>query len=83
MFGLALEGVPSFEALPTDRKTVPGLAQAVWLGFEWSVDETLNLGVVMTGHLRQTFHRDIKVARSQNNSEGSLSLGLGVNLSHF
>jgi hypothetical protein len=83
LFGLALENVPSFEHLPTDRETVPGLAQAVWLGFEWSVDEALHLGVVMTGHLRQSFHRDIEVARSRDNSEMSVSLGLGVNLSHF
>jgi hypothetical protein len=83
LVGLALEGVPSFEELPSDRETVPGFTQAIWLGFEWSIDETLNLGVIMTGHLQQSFQRDIQVDRSQENSEASFSLGLGVNLSSF
>lgn len=83
LVGLALEGVPSFEQLPQTRETVPGFASALWLGFEWAVGDDWNLGVCMTGHLRQSFQRDIEVARSQENSEASISVGLGVNVSRF
>lgn len=83
LIGLSLEGVPSFEQLPRRRETLPGFAMAIWLGFEWAVSDEWNLGVCMTGHLRQAFHRDIEVARYEENSEASISVGLGVNVSRF
>lgn len=83
LVGLSLEGVPSFEPLPRKRERVPGIGSAIWLGFEWAVSDEWNLGVCMTGHLNQAFDRDLKVARDRNNSEVSISLGLGVNVSRF
>ena len=83
LFGLVLEGVPSFEPLPRKHETVPGIASMVWLGFEWAVSEDWNLGVCMTGHFRRSFHRDIPVESYERNSETSISIGLGVSVSRF
>lgn len=83
LVGLSLEGVPSFEPLPRKRETVPGIGSAIWLGFEWAVSDEWNLGVCMTGHLNQAFDRDLEVEGDKNNSETSISLGLGVNVSRF
>jgi hypothetical protein len=83
LVGLSLEGVPSFEQLPRKRETIPGFASALWLGFEWAVSDEWNLGVCMTGHLRQAFIRDIDDAVPEESSEASISVGLGVNVSRF
>lgn len=83
LVGLALEGLPSFEQLPRTRETVPGIGSAIWLGFEWDVSDEWNLGVCMTGHMRQSFQRDIAVEGYERNSEIAISIGLGVNVSRF
>jgi hypothetical protein len=83
LVGLSLEGVPSFEQLPRKRETIPGFAMALWLGFEWAVSDEWNLGVCMTGHLRQAFIRDVEDAIPEESSEASISVGLGVNVSRF
>jgi hypothetical protein len=37
----------------------------------------------MIGHMRTDVQRDLPVASNENNSEASLSLGLGVTLAYF
>jgi len=83
LFGLGLERVPEYSPFPTDQKDlIAGFGAALWLGFDWKTDDHGTFGVLMTGHVRQEFARDID-AYHDRNSEVSLSLGLGVNVSRF